>query len=160
VNANQHNLLFAGYHIKLPREIKELAKESGTCRNVQTADNACFAWSALALRPAKKNVERESLYPHYTSVLNLASIEFSMTLSQIKIFETLNDISINVYTNKKGNVLIRLADRKRSKHMNLLYVEDDNARHFALIKNLSRLVNLKLSRKKKYFCDRYVKILL
>ena len=35
------------------------------------------------------------------SVLNLAGIEFLITLSQIKKFDTLNDISINVYTNEK-----------------------------------------------------------
>ncbi|KYN22673.1 hypothetical protein ALC57_04921, partial [Trachymyrmex cornetzi] len=93
--------------------------------NVQSTDNACFAWSVVAaLHPAQKNVERESSYPHYSSVLNLQDIQFPMTLSQIKKFEALNDISINVYAIEKGIVPIRLTDRKRSKHVNLLYVED------------------------------------
>ncbi|KAG5338747.1 SETMR methyltransferase, partial [Acromyrmex charruanus] len=70
-------------------------------------------------------------------------------------FETLNDISINVYTNEKGIVPIRLADQKRIKHVNLLYVEDDNAGYLALIKDLSRLVRSQITRNKnkKYFCD-------
>ena len=88
-----------------------------------------------ALHPAQKHVEREFFYPHYTLVLNLVSIEF-LTLSQIKKSETLNNIS-NVYINEKGIVPIWFTDRKRSKHVNLLYVEDDNAGYFALIKNLS-----------------------
>ncbi|KYN21094.1 hypothetical protein ALC57_06539, partial [Trachymyrmex cornetzi] len=60
------------------------------------------------------------------------------------------------YTIEKGIVPIRLADRKRSKHVNLLYVEDDSAGHFALIKNLSRLVSSQINKKghRKYFCDR------
>jgi len=56
--------------------------------NVQTADNACFTWSvALWLK---------NLYIN-TSCENRISNE----LSQIKKFETLNDIFINVY-NERG----------------------------------------------------------
>ncbi|KYN15203.1 hypothetical protein ALC57_12578, partial [Trachymyrmex cornetzi] len=126
--------------------------------NVPSTDNACFAWSVVAaLHPAQKNVERESSYSHYSSVLNLQDIQFPMTLSQIKKFEALNDISINVYAIEKGIVPIRLTDRKRSKHVNLLYVKNDSVQgHFALIKDLSRLVGSQINRKghKKYFCDR------
>ncbi|KYM99643.1 hypothetical protein ALC62_09611 [Cyphomyrmex costatus] len=45
--------------------------------------------------------------------------------------------------------------REWSKHVNLLYVEDDIAGHFVLIKDLSRLVSSQISKKKnrKYFCD-------
>jgi len=95
--------------------------------------------------------------PHYISILNLA--EFPM--SQIKKFETLNDISINVYTNEKGILPIWLTDRKRSKYINLSYMENDKAGHFVLIKNLSRLFSSQFSKKEhqKYFCDRYIKIL-
>ncbi|XP_018376372.1 PREDICTED: uncharacterized protein LOC108769729 [Trachymyrmex cornetzi] len=108
-----------------------------------------------ALHPAQKNVEQESSYPHYSSVLNLASIEFPMTLRQIRKFEALNDISINAYAIAKGIVPVRFADRKRSKHVNLLYMENDSAGPFALIKNLSRLVGSQINKKghKKYFCD-------
>jgi len=69
-------------------------------------DNACFAWSVVAaLHPAERKSERESSYPHYTSVLNLKDIEFPMTLAQIKKFENLNDISINVYCIEKQKEL-------------------------------------------------------
>ncbi|XP_018393244.1 PREDICTED: uncharacterized protein LOC108772246 [Cyphomyrmex costatus] len=153
VNANKLNPLRAGCHIKLPREI--MLKRAVI--NVQSKDTACFAWSVVAaLHPAKKNVERKSSYSHYLSVLNLTGIEFPMTLNQIKKFENLNDISINVYAIEDGIVPIRLADRKRNKHVNLLYVQDDIEGHFALINNLSRLVRSQISKKKnrKYFCDR------
>ncbi|KYN21790.1 hypothetical protein ALC57_05831, partial [Trachymyrmex cornetzi] len=153
VNANKLNPLRAGCHIKLPREI--MLKRAVI--NVQSTDNACFAWSVVAaLHLAQKHVERESSYPHYSTVLNLAGIEFPMTLSQIRKFEALNDISINVYAIEKRIVPIRCTNRKRSKHVNLLYVEDDSVGHFTLIKDLSLLVSSQLSRKKnrKYFCDR------
>jgi len=58
----------------------------------------------------------------------------------------------------KQVVPLWLTDNKE-KHVNLLYLQDshnDNLRHFAWIKNLSRLVNSQISGKKnkKFFCDR------
>ncbi|XP_029163661.1 uncharacterized protein LOC114935069 [Nylanderia fulva] len=47
--------------------------------------------------------------------------------------------------------------RKKDRHVNLLYVQDENSvGHFAWIKNLSRLVSAQLSKKKcrRYICDR------
>jgi len=143
INVNKYNSLHAGCHIELPREIK-LKK---AVVNMQSMDNACFTWSMVAaLHSAKNNTNQMFSYPHYTSVLNLKDIEFPMTLTQIKKFENLNDISINVYCIKKKKELsilsIRLADTKRDKHVNLLYVQnDDDVGHLAWIKNLSRLVS-------------------
>jgi len=58
--------------------------------------------------------------------------------------------------------ILRLTEKKKiDKHVNLLYVQnDDDVGHFAWIKNLSRLMSSQLSKhkNKKYFCDRYVYI--
>ncbi|XP_070168291.1 uncharacterized protein [Polyergus mexicanus] len=152
----------AGCHIKLPREITM----KRAVINVQSKDNACFAWAVVAaLYPAARDVGRESSYPHYTTVLNLQNIEFPMTLSQIKKFELYNDISINVYCiekekEKENNIIpIRLSEQKKDRHVNLLYIQDSqDLGHFAWIKNLSRLVSSQLSKRngQKYICDRYV----
>ncbi|XP_071574664.1 uncharacterized protein [Temnothorax nylanderi] len=157
VNVNKYNPLHAGCFVEIPRKIKM----KKAVINVQLMDNACFAWSVVAaLHPAEEHTHRESSYPHYTSVLNLQDIEFLMTLNQIKKFENLNDISINVYSIEKHKELailpIRLTDRKMDRHVNLLYMHDDNMGHFAWIKNLSRLVSSQVNknRNKKYFCDR------
>ncbi|KMQ84261.1 hypothetical protein RF55_18085, partial [Lasius niger] len=102
-------------------------------------------------------MERESSYPHYTTVLNLEGVEFPMTLNQIKKFEHANDISINVYSISENCIIpLRLSEQKKARHINLLYVEEDNVGHFACIQNLSRLVSKQLSKKdhKKYICDR------
>ncbi|XP_071574650.1 uncharacterized protein [Temnothorax nylanderi] len=158
VNVNKYNPLHAGCFVEIPREIKM----KRAMIKVRSMDNACFAWSVTAaLHPAQRHVDLESSYPHYTSVLNLTDIEFPMTLDQIKNFENHNDISINVYSIEKKNkelaiLPIRLTDRKMDRHVNLLYVHDDNVGHFAWIKNLSRLVSSQLSthHSRKYFCDR------
>ncbi|XP_018360238.1 PREDICTED: uncharacterized protein LOC108759354, partial [Trachymyrmex cornetzi] len=149
--------MHAGCHVEVPREIA--AKRAVI--SVRTTDNACFAWSVVAaLYPAEKYTERESSYPHYTTVLNFAGIEFPMTLKDINKFEQLNVMSINVYgIENKQTLPLRLTSDKKEKYINLLYLQDpcdDNVGHFAWIKNLSRLVRSQLTRKKvkKYFCDR------
>jgi len=109
-------------------------------------DNACFAWSIVAaLYPAEKNMERKSSYPYYTTVLHFKDIEFPMALNQIKKFENQNNISINIYCiekKKEFSILpIRFTAKKLNKHVDFLYVQDDNTGHFVWIKNLSRLVS-------------------
>ena len=147
----------AGCYFEVPREIT-LNK---AVINVCTTDNACFAWSVVAaLYPAERNADRESSYLHYTTVLNLADIEFPITFKDIPKFEWLNAVSINVYGMENKHVLpLRLTSDKKDKHVNLLYMQDprdDGICHFVWIKNLSRLVSLQVSKKehKKYFCDR------
>ncbi|XP_070165952.1 uncharacterized protein [Polyergus mexicanus] len=130
VNVNRYNPMHAGCHVKLPREI--MLKKAKAVINVQSNDNACFAWAVVAaLYPAEKNAGRESSYPHYTTVLNLKGVKFPMSLNKIR-FERINDISINVYTvrNKKEGkggcrvVPLRLTDDKKDRHINLLYFDD------------------------------------
>ncbi|XP_071653079.1 uncharacterized protein [Temnothorax longispinosus] len=158
VNVNKYNPLHAGCIVEIPQEIKK----KNAVINVRSIDNACFAWSVVAaLYPVEEHTYRKSSYPHYTSVLDLTDIEFPMTLDQIKKFENHNNISINVYSiekkNKKLTILpIRVTDRKMDRHVNLLYVHNDNVGHFAWIKNLSRLVSSQINRHhgRKYFCDR------
>ncbi|XP_070526949.1 uncharacterized protein [Cardiocondyla obscurior] len=155
VNVNKYNPLHAGCYIKLPCEIKM----KRAVISVQSTDNACFAWSVVAaLYPTKTHTERLTSYPHYTTVLNLQGIEFPVILKQIKKFENLNNISINVYAVEKKQILpIQLTEKKRDVHIHLLYTQEDkDVGHFSLIKNLSRLMSSQLSKTKnrKYFCDR------
>jgi len=94
VNMNKYNPMHAGCYIKLPREI--MMKRAVV--NVQSMDNACFAWSVVAaLHPAEKKSERKTSYPDYTTVLNLKDIVFPMTLNQIKKLKT-SMISPSMYT--------------------------------------------------------------
>jgi len=107
---------------------------------------------------------------HYTIVLDLIDIMFPMTLNQIRKFKNLNDISINVYLIEEQKEIfpLRLTDRKKDKHVNLLYVQDPchgNTGHFASNasfwnKNLSHLVRSQITvrRNRIYFCNRFVYI--
>ena len=95
-------------------------------------------------------MDRKSSYPHYTTVFNLADIEFPITSKDIPKFKNLNNISINVYSiEDKQIVLLRLTDVKKDKHVNHLYLDfcNDNIRHFAWIKSLFCLVRLQITGK-------------
>ncbi|XP_011067903.1 PREDICTED: uncharacterized protein LOC105154238 [Acromyrmex echinatior] len=148
--------MHAGCHIEVSREI---ATKRGV--SVYSTDNACFTWSVVAaLYPAERYVNRELSYPHYIAVLNLTGIEFPMTLKDIPKFERLNAVSINVYSIENRQVFpLWLTNDKKEKHVNLLYLQysrNYNIRHFAWIKNLSRLVRSQITgnESRKYFCDR------
>lgn len=160
ININMYNPMHAGCHHNLPQEL--IFKKAVI--NVQSNDNACFAWSVVAaLYPSKDHPQRTSSYPQYTKSLNLKEITFPVTLKDITTFERHNEISVNVYSLGKQKPLtilpLRLTKNIKKKHVNLLYISDqndDNVGHFVLIKDLSRLVSSKLSKKghKKHICDR------
>ncbi|EZA62311.1 hypothetical protein X777_04050 [Ooceraea biroi] len=152
VNVNKYSPIRAGCIIDVPRAIQ--VKRAVV--NVRAKDNAYFAWAVVAaLYPCTKNADRTVHYPDYTTVLDVSVIEFPMTLDQIGRFERGNDISIIVFVEdndgKRGVIVpLRLTDRKRDRHVNLLYVPDSRAGqpgHFAWIGDLSRLVSAQLSRK-------------
>ncbi|KAG5323504.1 GVQW3 protein, partial [Pseudoatta argentina] len=86
----------------------------------------------LTINVNKYNPLHAGSYLHYSTVLNLTGIQFPMMLSQIKKFESLNDIS-----EKQKEILpLRLTYRKRGKQINLL------------IKDLSRLVRSQITARK------------
>ncbi|KYM95999.1 hypothetical protein ALC62_13348 [Cyphomyrmex costatus] len=147
VNVNKFYPMHCGCFVKLPRRI--ILKRATV--NVQSFDNACFAWSIIAaLYPASNHVSRTSQYPHYLEVLRFEDITFPLTLKQITKFEHLNDISVNVFVEretvlkkrKKRNTVnvamkrkrstvddtmivpLRVTKVKRNIHVNLLYVQD------------------------------------
>lgn len=146
----------AGCNIPIPRSIQ--LKRAVV--NVKSADNACFGWAVVAaLYPAAHNNHRTSSYPHYSEVLNLQGINFPMSLNQIKKFEQLNNLSINVYgVEKDTTVPLRISNDKKERHINLLYIgkAEGGIGHFTWIKNLSRLVSSQLSNHnhRNYICDR------
>ncbi|XP_011631422.2 uncharacterized protein LOC105423382 [Pogonomyrmex barbatus] len=81
LNVNKYIPSHARCNFEVPREI--MLKRAVI--NVRSMDNACFAWSVVAaLHPTEGHTDRESSYPHYTSVLNLQDITFPVTLNQIK----------------------------------------------------------------------------
>lgn len=161
--------------IELPYSIKI----KNAVINVKNQDQHCFAWAITSALCPARIANQPSSYPHYSTLLNLTGIDFPVTLRDIKKFEIMNNISINVYgleSKFENNRTIwevvgpiRYAEKKLPTHINLLMVnkdcsnEDNNHTcnsgcvntHYCWIKNLSRLVSNQINktRHKMYFCD-------
>ena len=66
--------------------------------NVQNKDQECFKWAVLsALFPAPHKAERVSKYKEHQEKLDWSGLSFPVQLDKIKLFETRNEISVNVY---------------------------------------------------------------
>lgn len=152
--------------------------------NIKNSDPYCFLWSIVAaFYPCSntKKSSRVSSYPHFSSVLKYDGIEFPIKLKDISKFEILNSICVNVFgiewKKKKCEIVpICLSNFEYLKSVNLLIIPtkikpnfDENDQlmssnindykpiyHFALIKDLSRLLCRQMGnlKSKKYFCDR------
>ncbi|KAB0805098.1 hypothetical protein PPYR_02068 [Photinus pyralis] len=164
ININKYMPIRVGRfstYIKIPRFI---ALKRAVI-NVRNNDKYCFLWSVVsALYPAKSNPDRPFSYPHFDAVLNRGNIEFPIKVPDIKKFERLNNLAINLYCLEKRNVLPFMLSRNREPRadtINLLVLSSDtngaNSKyyHFAWIKNLSRLLSSQLSRREhaKFFCN-------
>ena len=95
-------------------------------------------------------LHHESIDSHPELISNLIRFEgsydwrgltFPIALDKINIFEWKNDVSVNVLAiaGKKPYIL-RKAKFDGQRRVNLLLIADDEKRHYAAIKNLSRLL--------------------
>src|SRR3978361_159471 len=163
ININKFNPLRASSYIPLPVEV---SKKQAVI-NIKNNDQFCFGWSLMpAVCPAAINVNRVSSYPDFMTYFDFTGISFPTPLKEIKIFESQNDISLNVNgidkiylaDKQKYQVVgpLHYTERKRDRHINLLLIDDSEGNtHYCYIKNLSRLVSLQFSKHNGAvnFCD-------
>ncbi|KAK5650776.1 hypothetical protein RI129_001805 [Pyrocoelia pectoralis] len=144
--------------------------------NVQNDDEYCFLWAVVsALHPIHDHSDRVWNYPHFSEVLKYDSINFPIKLDDIKKFEKLNNLAINLFCIRGKAVLpFVLSNNQKSdkQPINLLalqtnYQTDDSITdsiavknnmvyHFVWIKNMSALFSKQLSNKghRKFICNR------
>lgn len=155
VNINKYNPLKASSYIPLPKQVS-LKK---ACVNVKNNDNACFFWAVTsALYPAAAHSDRVSSYPRYETVLNTKGVKYPVTIIDVKRFERLNNLYINIYGIETNQLITPLYISKRGgekKHIDLLYYEKGGKNHYCWIKHLSRLIRKQVSndKRKYYFCN-------
>lgn len=148
VNINNYSPI--SYGTSTYRELPQFIKKTKAVINIKNDDVYCFLWSIVAAKfPCRtnQNVSRTSSYPHFSEILKYDGIRFPIRLKDIPKFEFMNNISINTYTIS--------SDCKR-KEVVLEVVEVVEIFHFALIKNLHRLLynQISKSKNKKYLCER------
>ncbi|CAH1107138.1 unnamed protein product [Psylliodes chrysocephalus] len=163
VNINRFNSIAASSYIKLPVTIMK----RNAVLNIENKDSACFAWSInAAIFPAEGNPKYPSSYPHYDKMLDFRGIDFPVKLKDIKKFEFMNNISVNVFglesffRDGKNNYEVvgplHFTSNRQPTHVNLLLVSDsDGNNHYNLITDLPRLVRSQKTKYKGkiYICD-------
>lgn len=168
VNINKYEPLQGGStYTPLPEWIQ--AKKAVV--NVNNNDDLCFLWSIIAaIAPVTSHSTRVTSYPHPSTVLKFDGIKFPFQLKDVKKFERMNNLRINIYSiedsdRHRGYEIIPIYCGTQTSNLdtiNLLMVETGELRddkpihHFAWIKDLSRLVKSQISRGRTrlYFCDR------
>lgn len=165
-------------------DLPAFVKSTHSVINIKNNDQYCFLWSIMAaLFPVydeSKNKCRVYSYPDFEGFLKYENINFPIELKDIPKFELLNGLGINIFTISNNKEIVPLCLTKSPFYkiiINLLMVPCENLTneiaennpgtssmnlktktyyHFALIKNLSRLLSrqLKDSKNRKYFCER------
>ena len=126
--------------------------------NVKNEDQRCFMWSILAaLHPAPRHAERLSHYEEYVDELNMAGMQYPITMNQIPRFERQNEISVNVFGMEDGEIFPLFLSKLETSRMeiDLLFLQEEDATHYCLIKDINQFLTLtKKARIKHYFCHR------
>nr|CAH7715697.1 unnamed protein product [Callosobruchus chinensis] len=168
INFNSYMPINVGIstYIEMPKFIKN----TKSVINIQNTDQYCFLWCIVAaLNPCVRNSNKTSYYPHFSRILKYDGIPFPISLKDIPKLEKMNNLSINVFTLEKKEVVpVFLSQSEFLTTVNLLmlpvssfYYPNDNSDdddgdiqmelskniqnfkafyHFALIKDLSRLL--------------------
>lgn len=135
ININKYSKFRGGSYLDLPSVFKNT--KSGI--NIRNNDDYCFLWSIVAALyyPQKIHVWKTSSYPHYSKVLNTDGISFPPSYKDIKQFENINDLSVNIYgLDAKYNVTgpLYITCARKSNHINLLYIQENGTGHYCLVK--------------------------
>ncbi|XP_028417042.1 uncharacterized protein LOC114541307 [Dendronephthya gigantea] len=139
-------------YIPLPSKIN--AKKAVI--NIKNSDNKCFMWSVLAaLHPVKQSAERLHHYQQFQDELDLAGIEFPVTVDKIGKFERQNHISVNVFGFEDVLFPIYITKEHFDTHVNLLLYSQGTTRHYCLIKDLNKLLYSQNRRKTRMYYCRY-----
>ena len=124
-------------------ELSPHLKKSTSIVKIQKKDNKCFLWSVLAhLHPAKKTKFRVTYYAPYEDELDASEVSFLVQISQVKIFERKNKLSINVFGLDKDYkiVPVTLSKTDYEAKINLMMISKEENNHYCLITNFSGLM--------------------
>ncbi|GFU00864.1 c2H2-type domain-containing protein, partial [Nephila pilipes] len=138
---------------------KQIAETKAIINVINKKDSQCFMWSVLAaLYPSANHPNKTSSYVTHLNKLNFDGISFPTPLNEVKKFSKMNGKGINIYSFEEDLKIFPLliSDIVCEKHIDLLYIKNNDLGHYCFIKSLSRLVSKQLSKHqhKTYICKR------
>ena len=161
IHIARYQPLRASSHIPLP---PCLARSKAIINPKNFNDDQCFLYCVLAaLHPNTENPERISNWSGKMNLLNTEGLTFPVSIAQLSIFESMNNLSVNLYGfDRREKLLHPLFITQKDLlpetqvHINLLLLTDDALNsHYCWIRNLGRLLHSQTGGKyKKQFCHR------
>ncbi len=133
---------------------KGLRQRGHSILNIHSSDQFCFLYCILAyLKPVGKNPSRASHYMPYRDTLICGDMKFPPSFKDIAKFEKWNDISCNIFGYDEGFYPLRIAEVQRKRTANLLLIENEEKKHFCLIRDVNKAFNTYSKHHgRKYFC--------
>ncbi|KAF4519569.1 hypothetical protein B566_EDAN004776 [Ephemera danica] len=148
VRTSKNNPLRVSSFLKIPDSI---AWKSAIINPYNIDDNECFKWSVCASQHQGPHAERITNLLPYVNRFQWDGVCFPTAISDVRRFERINPtVSINLYafsTDDKFPEIypIKVVDAEKDLHIDLLVLEHGDNRHFAYIKNFSRLVSSQIT---------------
>lgn len=137
--------------VKIPKWISD---KKATV-NVSYKSGQCFKSCILIHHALSVGCKIKDCYK-FEHLFNF-NIKFPVQIGDLRKFCTLNNLSLNVLGLQKHKIFYPLfvCRKEKTKHINLLYLENSSRAHYIYIKNLSRLLSSQVSRRNgaKYFCN-------
>ena len=146
VNFHQLNLTRGSSYFPLP---DWLARKKAIV-NPHNDDEECFKWSVITVeKVGMKDPQCVSNLRKFMDNYDWSGLEFPVSIKDIRRFETLNDISVNVLAVEGRNIYIHRKGWRVGQEINWLMVSEDGIWHYTAIKSLSRLLSGKNSNTKR-----------
>ena len=155
IHMNSYQPLSARSYVALPSGIQN---KKATI-NIKNKDDKCFMYClGRALDPNPERHHLELVSKHLKKVcvdLGLDQIKMPVSMKDIPKIEKIFNVSINVFGHRGSDIYpIQVSKEQHStKHVDLLYTNDEKTNHYVLIKNFNKL-NFKITKhnKKQHFC--------
>ena len=125
--------------------------------NPRNSDNQCFKWSVIAgtyFNEIGRDCQRVSKLRKYEKEFDWYGIDFPTSYKDIKRFESMNEITVNVLAVEDKKIYICRKGKEYDRVVNLMLITDENRKHYVAIKSLSRLLSKQNSKDKQsqHFC--------
>ena len=146
VNFHQLNLTRGSSYLPLP---DWLARKKAIV-NPHNDNEECFKWAVITVENVgMKDPQRVSNLRKFADNYDWSGLKFPVSTKSIGVFETNNNISVNVLAVEGRDIYIHRKGRRMGQEINLLMVSKDGMRHYTVIKSLSRLLSGKNSNTKR-----------
>lgn len=158
IKTNYVKSMMAGSQIKIP----DVIKNKKCCLNPDNKDNKCFDWCLIINHCIKNNIlttgkgETKRYKKHIDLIRVPENQNYPVKITDIKLYEELNNMKINVLELDKDNVAQCIYNNNEIRNeniVNLLYIEEGDNSHYLLIKRLGALrPSEKINNDTKHIC--------